>query len=64
MEERAMTGESLAAAITGLVANPARLDAMAAAAKKLARPDAAQRIADRVEQLAGRTQSGQGNRAR
>ena len=65
MEERAMTGESLATAIAELVGNRARLGEMAAAAKKLARPDAAQRIADRVEALAGRPRSaGQGNRAR
>lgn len=54
MEERDMTGESLAAAITGLVSNRARLGEMAANASKLARPDAAQRIADRVEALGAR----------
>jgi UDP-N-acetylglucosamine--N-acetylmuramyl-(pentapeptide) pyrophosphoryl-undecaprenol N-acetylglucosamine transferase len=51
IEERAMNGETLAAAITGLVANQPRRREMAAAAKQLARPDAAQRIADRVEEL-------------
>jgi UDP-N-acetylglucosamine--N-acetylmuramyl-(pentapeptide) pyrophosphoryl-undecaprenol N-acetylglucosamine transferase len=51
MEERGLTGESLAAAITALVTNHARRREMAAAAKRLARPDAAERIADRVEEL-------------
>jgi UDP-N-acetylglucosamine--N-acetylmuramyl-(pentapeptide) pyrophosphoryl-undecaprenol N-acetylglucosamine transferase len=53
IEERGMSGETLATAITGLVSNPARRQEMAAAAAKFARPDAAQRIADRVEELGG-----------
>jgi UDP-N-acetylglucosamine--N-acetylmuramyl-(pentapeptide) pyrophosphoryl-undecaprenol N-acetylglucosamine transferase len=54
IEQRHMNGETLAAAISGLVSNPARRQEMATAARQLARPDAAQRIADRVEELGGR----------
>ena len=57
VEERHLTGEGLAAAISGLVADGEARSRMAAAARKLARPDAAQRIADRVEQL-GRRRAG------
>ena len=62
LEERGLTGETLAAAITGLVGDEARRRRMAIASRQLARPDAAQRIADRVEQLALRPGSGQGGR--
>ena len=58
LEERGLTGDTLAAAITGLVGDVARLRGMAAAARQLARPDAAQRIADRAEQLAGVRRAG------
>ena len=61
VEERELTGETLAAAITGL-GDAERRRQMAIAARQLARPDAAQRIADRVEQLALRRRSGQGER--
>jgi UDP-N-acetylglucosamine--N-acetylmuramyl-(pentapeptide) pyrophosphoryl-undecaprenol N-acetylglucosamine transferase len=54
VEERDLSGERLAAAIGGLVADGEARSRMAAAARQLARPDAAQRIADRVEQLGGR----------
>ena len=54
VDERELNGDSLAAAITSLVSDRDRRRRMAAAARALARPDAAQRIADRVEQLAGR----------
>jgi len=37
-----------------LIADPARRQQMSAAVRKLARPDAAARIADRVELLGGR----------
>ncbi len=60
IEQRLLNGETLAAAITGLVEDGERRRVMAAAARKLARPDAAQRIADRVEELAGRPRSGTG----
>ncbi len=60
LEERELTGDTLAVAITGLVGDAERRRRMAIAARQLARPDAAQRIADRVEQLALRPGSGQG----
>jgi UDP-N-acetylglucosamine--N-acetylmuramyl-(pentapeptide) pyrophosphoryl-undecaprenol N-acetylglucosamine transferase len=53
VDERELTGDSLAAAIGAVASDPDRRRRMAAAARALARPDAAQRIADRVEQLAG-----------
>jgi UDP-N-acetylglucosamine--N-acetylmuramyl-(pentapeptide) pyrophosphoryl-undecaprenol N-acetylglucosamine transferase len=71
LEERELTGDTLAAAITTLVGDAERRRRMAIAARQLARPDAAQRIADRVEQLAlragrpgepGQPRSGQGGR--
>ncbi len=52
MKERDLNGETLAAAITSLVGDATKRAAMAAAAGRLARPDAAERIADRVEELA------------
>ncbi len=51
MEERELDGVRLADAVAALVAAPARRQQMSAAARTLARPDAAARIADRVEQL-------------
>ena len=54
VEERDLSGERLAAAISGLVADGEARGRMAAAARTMARPDAAERIADRVEQLGGR----------
>ena len=62
LEERELSGETLAAAISGLVGDAERHRRMVIAARQLARPDAAQRIADRVEQLALRPRSGQGGR--
>jgi UDP-N-acetylglucosamine--N-acetylmuramyl-(pentapeptide) pyrophosphoryl-undecaprenol N-acetylglucosamine transferase len=60
VDERGLNGESLASAITMVIADPDRRRRMAAAARVLARPDAAQRIADRVERLAGRVRPGEG----
>ena len=62
LEQRDLSGETLAAAISGLVGDAERHRRMVIAARQLARPDAAQRIADRVEQLALRQRSGQGGR--
>jgi UDP-N-acetylglucosamine--N-acetylmuramyl-(pentapeptide) pyrophosphoryl-undecaprenol N-acetylglucosamine transferase len=71
LEERDLTGDALAAEIAALVGDRERRRRMAVAARQLARPDAAQRIADRVEQLArgpgrpgepGQPRSGQGGR--
>lgn len=51
IDERALSGEALADALKALVADPDRRARMSAAARTLARPDAAERIADRVEAL-------------
>jgi UDP-N-acetylglucosamine--N-acetylmuramyl-(pentapeptide) pyrophosphoryl-undecaprenol N-acetylglucosamine transferase len=53
IEERDLTA-SLADALAALVTSPERRRAMRAAARRLARPDAAARIADRVVLLAGK----------
>jgi UDP-N-acetylglucosamine--N-acetylmuramyl-(pentapeptide) pyrophosphoryl-undecaprenol N-acetylglucosamine transferase len=60
VDERDLSGDSLAAAVTAVVTDADRRRRMAAAARALARPDAAHRIADRVEQLALRRHSGRG----
>jgi UDP-N-acetylglucosamine--N-acetylmuramyl-(pentapeptide) pyrophosphoryl-undecaprenol N-acetylglucosamine transferase len=52
IDERELTGERLAGTIAQLVADRDERDRMGQAARQLARPDAAQRIADRVEELA------------
>ena len=54
IDERELTGDRLAADISALVADAGRRDRMSMAARSLARPDAAERIADRVEMLGGR----------
>ena len=53
VEERELDGSRLAGAIAELIADPARRGRMSKAARVLARPDAAARIADRAEQLGG-----------
>jgi UDP-N-acetylglucosamine--N-acetylmuramyl-(pentapeptide) pyrophosphoryl-undecaprenol N-acetylglucosamine transferase len=50
--ESQLTVPSLAAALEKLLTNPARLSRMAAAARSVAIPDAAERLADVVEQTA------------
>lgn len=50
--EADLTVERMCAAVGTLIASPARLSAMAGAAASLARPDAADRLADLVEQVA------------
>lgn len=50
--EHQLTVESLSRALTTLLSNPARLERMAAASRSVARPDAAERLADVVEQTA------------
>jgi len=47
-----LTAERLGAEVAAVLDDPARLDAMAAAARRLARPDAARRIADQVLEAA------------
>lgn len=50
--------ERLLAALTGLLNDPTRLAAMSAAARTQAHPGAAERIADRLAELAGKQQVG------
>ena len=54
MEERELNGERLAAAVAARGADRAARARMSEAARALARPDAAARIADKVESLGGR----------
>ena len=54
VEERGLSGASLAAAVGALLGDASRRAAMSAAARTLARPDAAARIVDRAGQLARR----------
>ena len=51
LAQPALTSPILAARLSALLAAPARLDAMARAARGQARPDAAQRLADLVDTL-------------
>jgi UDP-N-acetylglucosamine--N-acetylmuramyl-(pentapeptide) pyrophosphoryl-undecaprenol N-acetylglucosamine transferase len=53
MRERGLTRESLTPVLQTLLTTSGRLEAMAAAARSLARPDAAERLADLVETTAG-----------
>ncbi len=52
--DRALDGPRLAAALRGLLADPARRARMAAAARALGRPDAAVRVAEECLALAER----------
>lgn len=59
LEERDLEiPEHLLAALTGLLNDPARMAAMGAAARTQAHPGAAERIADRLAELAGKQQAG------
>jgi UDP-N-acetylglucosamine--N-acetylmuramyl-(pentapeptide) pyrophosphoryl-undecaprenol N-acetylglucosamine transferase len=49
IEEKDLSGASLAEAVSGLLAEPRRLSAMEDAARALGRPDAAARVADLLE---------------
>ncbi len=53
VEQRDLTPERLADEVAGLLADPAALRGMEQRAHQMARPDAAARIADLVEKLAG-----------
>ncbi len=53
IDQHELTPERLAEEICGLLAQPERLKRMEKAAKTLARPDAVERIADMIEELAG-----------
>jgi UDP-N-acetylglucosamine--N-acetylmuramyl-(pentapeptide) pyrophosphoryl-undecaprenol N-acetylglucosamine transferase len=50
--EAGLTQPAMTAALCTLLSNPGRLARMAMAARKLARPDAAERLADLVEKTA------------
>jgi UDP-N-acetylglucosamine--N-acetylmuramyl-(pentapeptide) pyrophosphoryl-undecaprenol N-acetylglucosamine transferase len=52
LREDALTVDTLAAAMAALLDDPAKLAAMSVAARAVARPDAAERLADVVEQVA------------
>jgi UDP-N-acetylglucosamine--N-acetylmuramyl-(pentapeptide) pyrophosphoryl-undecaprenol N-acetylglucosamine transferase len=54
IEQTALTGELLASRILALTGDPARLAAMSAASRRLARPDAARLIVDRALDLISR----------
>jgi UDP-N-acetylglucosamine--N-acetylmuramyl-(pentapeptide) pyrophosphoryl-undecaprenol N-acetylglucosamine transferase len=47
-----LSAERLQAEVGGAIENPGRLEAMASAARTLAKPDAARRIADQVLEAA------------
>jgi UDP-N-acetylglucosamine:LPS N-acetylglucosamine transferase len=51
IEQKDLTGASLAERVARLVADRGRLQAMSAAARRFARPDAARAIVDRVFEL-------------
>jgi UDP-N-acetylglucosamine--N-acetylmuramyl-(pentapeptide) pyrophosphoryl-undecaprenol N-acetylglucosamine transferase len=53
VEERELSGERLAERIVALAGDPARRARMADASRRLGRPDAAARVADRIAALAG-----------
>jgi UDP-N-acetylglucosamine--N-acetylmuramyl-(pentapeptide) pyrophosphoryl-undecaprenol N-acetylglucosamine transferase len=55
--EHQLTVDSLSRALTTLLSNPARLERMAAASRSVAKPDAAERLADVVEQTARSTKA-------
>jgi UDP-N-acetylglucosamine--N-acetylmuramyl-(pentapeptide) pyrophosphoryl-undecaprenol N-acetylglucosamine transferase len=52
VDERELSGARLADVVAPLVADRARLDAMGAAMRRLARPDAAARIVERLLEIA------------
>ncbi len=58
IEERELTGDRLSGVLQALVRDRERLARMSKAARAMARPDAAARIADRVETLAQAGRSG------
>jgi UDP-N-acetylglucosamine--N-acetylmuramyl-(pentapeptide) pyrophosphoryl-undecaprenol N-acetylglucosamine transferase len=63
MAQAELAPESLANQLAGLIADPSALAAAAAATRKLARPDAAARLAEEVIRLAGRNGADQSRQA-
>lgn len=57
LDERELTPDRLADTIAGLLLDESRLRTMSEAVGRFARPDAAARIADTIETLAGRTKA-------
>ena len=55
LDQAELTAESLGAEIAGLMDDPVRLAGMAQKATGLAKPDAAERLADLAEHLAAKT---------
>jgi UDP-N-acetylglucosamine--N-acetylmuramyl-(pentapeptide) pyrophosphoryl-undecaprenol N-acetylglucosamine transferase len=53
VRDQDFTGERLYAEVTALIENPGRLRSMAAAAREFARPNAAARAAEAIEEVAG-----------
>jgi UDP-N-acetylglucosamine:LPS N-acetylglucosamine transferase len=53
IDQRSLTGELLASEIVALTRNDAERAAMSAAARRMAKPDAARVIVDRLLELAG-----------
>jgi len=58
LAQRDLTGDTLFEQVSGLLSDPAACRAMSVAALRLARPDAARRIADRIVALAARKVDG------
>jgi len=54
LQQTELTAERLGRVLTELLGDPAGLRRMAEAAHRLARPDAARRVADACEEVAGR----------
>ena len=54
IRDQDLNGETLAREVTALLTDSARLERMAAASRRLGRPDAAERIADLIEEVAAR----------
>ncbi len=55
-----LTGPVLSQLVRGLLADPARLAAMAAASRRLGRPQATRHVVDEIERLLGNASSGRG----
>ncbi len=53
LRESQLTVDSLSALLLELLSDPGRLAAMSKGARSIAKPDAAERLADLVEQTAG-----------